>query len=263
MIDTIVEKAKGFLTDPVGTFQRSRTDEPGTVFTYFSVLLLVNAIFSAILAAAFIGTIPLFAGMKFGALLPVIVFFAVLVGGFIITLIFAAWVHLWVYIFGGRKGIMQTINAIIYGHTPRLLFGWIPFIGFIFTLWSLVLNIIGLRELQELSTLKVYPCHGHCCHHPAHAHHHRRRVLLHFVRDHDRASHPPRRCRPSCGKEEVSLFFVTLERVTPCDVLPLVRRAQGSGAKEDQKKDTILPPITDTVRVSESRGWKTGHFPVN
>ena len=99
--------------------------------------------------------LPVFAGLNLGAPLPVIVFIAALVGGFILTLIFAAWVHLWVYIFGGRKGIMQTVNAIIYGHTPRLLFGWIPVIGFIFTLWSLVLNIFGIRELQEISGVKA------------------------------------------------------------------------------------------------------------
>jgi hypothetical protein len=50
---------------------------------------------------------------------------------------------------------MQTIKAIIYGHTPRLLLGWIPFVGFIFMLWSLVLGILGIRELQEISTARA------------------------------------------------------------------------------------------------------------
>lgn len=155
MIDTIVEKARGFLLKPVETFQQSRDDEPGAVFLYFIALLLVNAILSSVIAATVIGTIPALAGLNLGVPFPVIVFFAALVAGFICTLIFAAWVHLWVYLFGGRKGIMQTTNAIIYGQTPRLLFGWIPVIGFIFTLWSFVLNILGIRELQELSAMKA------------------------------------------------------------------------------------------------------------
>jgi hypothetical protein len=96
-----------------------------------------------------------FAGLNLGAPFPIVVFFAVLVAGFIFTLIFAAWVHLWVYLLGGRKGIMETVKAIIYSHTPRLLFGWIPVLGFIFVLWSLILTIIGIRELQELSTMKA------------------------------------------------------------------------------------------------------------
>jgi len=152
MIDTIVDKVKGFLLSPVATFQQSKNDEPGIVFTYFAALLLIHAILSAIIVAIGIEKMPVYPGMPSGIAIPVIVFLMALAGGFIVTLIFAAWLHLWVYILGGRKGIMQTFKAIIYGHTPRLLLGWIPFIGFIFMLWSLVLGILGIRELQEIST---------------------------------------------------------------------------------------------------------------
>jgi hypothetical protein len=155
MINTIVEKARGFCLKPVETFRQSRNDDPEAVFPYFAALLLVNAILSAVIAAAVVGTIPVFAGLNLGAPFPVIIFFAVLVAGFIFSLIFAAWVHLWVYLFGGRREILQTTNAVIYGQTPRLLFGWIPVIGFLFVLWSLVLTILGIRELQELSTMKA------------------------------------------------------------------------------------------------------------
>ena len=155
MIDFIVTRVKGFLLKPVETFQQSRNDEPGVVFSYFAALLLINAILSAIIALIGIETMPRLAGMPEGIAIPVIVFLMALAGGFILTLIFAAWLHLWVYILGGRKGIMQTFKAIIYGHTPRLLLGWIPFIGFIFVLWSLFLAILGIRELQELSTTKA------------------------------------------------------------------------------------------------------------
>jgi len=152
MIDTLVTKVKGFLLNPVETFQQSRADEPRAVFTYFGVLLLFNAILSAVITAVGIETLKMFNGMSFGLAIPVLVFVMILIGGFICTLIFGAWIHLWVYILGGRKGIMQTINAVIYGSTPRLLLGWIPFIGLLFALWSLVLGVIGIRELQEMST---------------------------------------------------------------------------------------------------------------
>lgn len=155
MIDFIVTRVKGFLLKPVETFQQSRNDEPGVTFPYFAALLLINAILSAIITLIGIETMPRIAGMPEGIAIPVIVFLMALAGGFILTLIFAAWLHLWVYILGGRKGIMQTFKAIIYGHTPRLLFGWIPFIGIIFVLWSLALGILGIRELQEMSTGKA------------------------------------------------------------------------------------------------------------
>jgi hypothetical protein len=155
MIDFIVTRVKGFLLKPVETFQQSRNDEPGVIFPYFAALLLINAILSAIITLIGIETMPRLAGMPEGIAVPVIVFLMALAGGFILTLIFAAWLHLWVYILGGRKGIMQTFKAIIYGHTPRLLLGWIPVIGFIFVLWSLALGILGIRELQEISTGKA------------------------------------------------------------------------------------------------------------
>ena len=155
MISTLVDRVKGFFINPVETFQQSKNDEPVTVFSFFGILLLIHAVLSAIIAGIWIQRTPMFSGMPWVSDAPLIVFFFVLVGGFICTLIFAAWLHLWVYLFGGRKGIMQTVKAIIYGHTPRLLLGWIPFIGFIFMLWSLVLSILGIRELHEMSTLKA------------------------------------------------------------------------------------------------------------
>jgi len=155
MFDTIVTKVKGFLLNPVETFQQSKTDDLTAVFTYFGVLLLFNAIITAVIAAVGIETMRQFAGLSYGVALPIMVFFMILVGGFICTLIFAAWLHLWVCLLGGKNGIMQTVNAVVYGSTPRLLLGWIPFIGIIFTLWSLVLNVLGIRELQELSTGKA------------------------------------------------------------------------------------------------------------
>ena len=155
MITNIFEKAKGCLLDPVETFRQSKDDELSAVFSYFIALLLFNAILSAALAAVVIEMMPPLAMMTWGIPVPFAIFLMMLVGGFIATLVFGVWLHLWVYLFGGRRGIMQTINAVIYGSTPRLIFGWIPFIGFIFTLWSLALGILGVRELQEIDSLKA------------------------------------------------------------------------------------------------------------
>jgi hypothetical protein len=44
---------------------------------------------------------------------------------------------------------------VIYGSTPRLLLGWIPFLGILFALWSLVLCVLGVRELHGISTGKA------------------------------------------------------------------------------------------------------------
>lgn len=155
MIDTLVTKVKGFFLSPVETFRQSKNDSTESVFVYFGVLLLINAILSAIITAVGLAVLPSQFASLLGVALPVAVFVLILICGFVFTLVFAAWLHLWVSIFGGHNGIMQTINAVIYGGTPRLLLGWIPFIGIIFSLWSLVLTVLGIRELQDLSTTKA------------------------------------------------------------------------------------------------------------
>jgi len=155
MITILVEKVKGFLMNPVDVFRQSKDDEPGAVLPYFALLLLLHAIISALLAAVNIGTSPMPGLMIGGMSGAIVIFFVILVSGFVGALVFGAWLHLWVYIFGGRQGIWQTLKAVMYGYTPYLLFGWIPFIGFVFTLWSLVLGIFGIQELQEISSLKA------------------------------------------------------------------------------------------------------------
>jgi hypothetical protein len=161
MFDTVIARAKGLLMNPVGTFQASRDDTAKTVFSYFGVLLVFNAILTAVISAItftalgalglYRGMMPAF-GMGFVVLMPVLVFVMILVFGTIFTLVFGAWVHLWACILGGKNGIMQTMKVIVYGMTPSLAFGWIPGIGILFAIWSFILDILGIRELAGLST---------------------------------------------------------------------------------------------------------------
>jgi len=95
MIDITVAKAQGFMLSPVETFRQSKADEPTSVFTYFAILLLVNAILSAIISVAGFDRMASFDRMMNEATTPhpVIVFFEILIGGFILTLVFSAWLH--------------------------------------------------------------------------------------------------------------------------------------------------------------------------
>jgi len=63
-----------------------------------------------------------------------------------------SWLHIWVYLFGGRKGFKQTVKAITYGSTPCLVLGWLPGPNIIIApIWSLLLVINGIIELHEMS----------------------------------------------------------------------------------------------------------------
>jgi hypothetical protein len=83
---------------------------------------------------------------------PVTFALLAVLGAFAGLFIGGSWTHLFVRAFGGRKGYGNTIKAFAYGNTPLLLFGWIPFVGMLFPFWAWVLNIIGIRQLHEIST---------------------------------------------------------------------------------------------------------------
>jgi len=162
---SIVERIKGFLFSLSETFDASKEDTLGDAFIYFVVILTVYAVLIAILAAVafslFGGMYGMFGapGMPFGAamgpLIAVAVFIGVLVGGIIGIFIGGVWLHLWVYLFGGRNGLVQTIKAVVYGSTPGLLLGWIPIINYIAAIWALIVGIIGIRQLHGISTGKA------------------------------------------------------------------------------------------------------------
>ena len=164
VINTIIATIKGVILNPVETFRASRDDTADAVFAYLGVLLLFNAIMSAAIVALSFTVIPgllmyswIMTGYPLlapvmGLGVPVAVFFSILFYWIILIILAGAWIHLWVYILGGRNGIMPTMKAFMYGMTPWLLFGWIPVIGIFFAVWSFLLDILGIRELAGLST---------------------------------------------------------------------------------------------------------------
>jgi len=158
------EKVKGFLLEPSNTFDAIKGENLSEAIKYYAVIAAVySAIFAVLLA--FVGT--LFSSMMGGRNLGMLMGAGAGAGGaiifFVLFMIFAiigafvsgAILHIFVYIVGGRKGITQTIKAVMYGSTPGLLLGWIPVVNIITAIWSIVLNILGIRQLHELTTGKA------------------------------------------------------------------------------------------------------------
>ena len=152
MLEGFVNKVKGFLFDPVGTFRASRGDPLSQVLIYFLVLLVIDSILSAIIIAAGINMF-MFTGIPgMPSPSPAIIFIGGIIGGLIGAFIGSLWLHLWVFVMGGRKGLEMTIKSVLYSSTPSLLLGWIPLIYLIGAIWSFILGIYGIRELHEIST---------------------------------------------------------------------------------------------------------------
>lgn len=127
---------------------------------YFLALVIINTVLTIpvmLLTFPSMGTVfgGLFQRLGFGTLTAFgTVLFAVMmiIGSLACLFIGAAWVHLWVYLFSGRRGYRETLKALAFGDTPALLLGWIPLIGMLAGIWSLVISVLGIRELQEIST---------------------------------------------------------------------------------------------------------------
>jgi hypothetical protein len=185
----LLEKVKGFLLEPSKTFDATKEEKLGEATKYYAVIAgTYSAIYSAIFAAlqvqfvfillttAFmyfntISALMQYIDKLFGSMMterldmltstwtstnaggaPIIFFVWLMILSIIMAFIGGAVVHIFVYLVGGRKGIKQTIKAMIYGLTPGLLLGWIPIVSYFAAIWSLVLGILGVRQLHELTT---------------------------------------------------------------------------------------------------------------
>jgi len=154
------ELIKGFVLSPVETFQKVRDTDYGNSLVYFLVLVLINTVLSVPIMLVTLSSMwtvfnGMFQRLGFGTLTGFgIVMFAVMmiIGALVLLFIGAAWLHLRVYLFGGRKCYRETLKALAFGETPALLLGRIPLVGMLGGIWSLVLFIPGVRELQGIST---------------------------------------------------------------------------------------------------------------
>jgi hypothetical protein len=153
MLNDFVENVRGFIVNPVETFQKQKGGSLGDAFVYFLVLLVIDAVLSAIVMGIGIGIPTMyqsFPGLKNA--MPFMIFFGTLIGGIIGVFIGGAWLHIFVWALGGKKGYVETVRSIMYGSTPGLLLGWIPIVSVIGGIWAIALEILGIRELQEMST---------------------------------------------------------------------------------------------------------------
>ena len=160
------ELMKGFLLTPVRTFQSVKKAGAGDALMYYLVILAINTILSIIasfivITAAWSVFSTFFTGM--GLSVPaaagagiLLVAVLMIVIQLVMVVVTALYLHIWVYVTGGRKGYTETLKAVSYGSTPFMLIGWIPFVGGIIGfIWSLIVTILGVRELQSISTGKA------------------------------------------------------------------------------------------------------------
>jgi hypothetical protein len=167
MHGNIVEKVKGFLLKPAETFRATASESLNSAFQYYVILLIIYSILLAIVISVSLGityyTLPLTGLLgsngasimnaftpflvSYVLFVPYLAFMVMLFGIFLSGF----WYHVFVILFGGKKGVAQTVKTVMYAWTPFFLIGWIPFISIIGIIWSWILIIIGIRENQEMT----------------------------------------------------------------------------------------------------------------
>ncbi len=146
---SLIQKVKGFLIEPSKTYDASKEDTLGDATKYFVILVIIFAILNVISYGVFVSL-----GLKEALLIGIVT----LIPRIVMIFIYGAILHIGVYIVGGKNGISQTIKALMYAYTPALLFTVIVSIFlngilvFVVWLWGLLLVILGIRQLQEITT---------------------------------------------------------------------------------------------------------------
>ena len=145
-----IAKVKGFLLAPAQTFKKEAKSSFSDAFVYFLKIAVVFAVLFGVVAGFAVSFFP--SSSAFNPVIFLTSAVTIYIFSIVGALLSGLWIHLWAYIFGARKGIEQTFKAVFYGFTPLALFSWIPFIGIIFGIWSVILEIIGLKTLHGMST---------------------------------------------------------------------------------------------------------------
>ena len=142
----LLEKAKAVLLTPSKFFdsvKKERSIKESVLF--FSVVTIIstilNYVFSPDSYATLVGTLGLPG--------PVVVIVTVIFSVALSFLMFGFF-HLFVMLLGGKQGYKETYKAFAYGSAPTVL-GWIPIAGFLFSLWSLYLEVKGISILHKIT----------------------------------------------------------------------------------------------------------------
>jgi hypothetical protein len=69
----------------------------------------------------------------------------------LLTFVIAAIVSFSAIRLGGKGNYVSGYKAVVYGSLPSYLLGWMPFAGFVFSLWSLFIQAKGISRMYKIS----------------------------------------------------------------------------------------------------------------
>jgi len=153
---SFTEKVKKVMTSPTEFFEKIKGEEGiGEAFKYYIIFSLIYNLLFGTLTVFGLSGVPIEEMGPFavlGIFLPIVSFILSLFSVFIITGI----IHVFAMVFGGKGDYSATFKAMAYGATPSLLFGWLPFVGPIFSIYSLYLQLKGISALHQVSMGRAF-----------------------------------------------------------------------------------------------------------
>ena len=154
-----VFSAKEVLASPVAFFKGQHS--AGSAFLYVIVLTAAQTLLSIFFGSWFYESWDVVFHLVTGKVLPAIppgpLFYPVVLAlGSVLWLLALAVLTLILHacfkLFGESKAhFSSTINAVCYGATPTLVIGWIPYLNYVGTIWSMVLIGIGMHEQHRIA----------------------------------------------------------------------------------------------------------------
>ena len=144
-MDNYVETLKKVLTNPEGFYSEMPTEggyqEP---LTFAAINFAIFGLLTGIIAIILKGTSAVSIGTTLiGAVIIGII--GLFIGGIILFIFFK--------IFGGTGRFEGTVRILSYSSAVQVI-TWIPWIGWIISLYGIWLNIVGGKHVHNLTTLK-------------------------------------------------------------------------------------------------------------
>src|SRR3989344_4501130 len=143
----IIDKIKMIIKEPTKFFSKIRSEqEYKEPFLYYALLSFIFSILST--AVSFL------TGLSNDI---VFTFIGLWISFLILIFLGTAVIHIFVYLFGGRGGYLNSFKSATYAATPALLLGWIPIIEFIAGIYSaFYLYPKGLSILHDISFVRAF-----------------------------------------------------------------------------------------------------------
>lgn len=161
----LFEKIKKVTFSPSQFFEKIKKERGiGSAFVYLAILSLIYLIFLIFITSIFhfpldlrelpyeiqeITTLPT-------TIVVILIFVFFYVFGLAMSFVSAGIIHLLAKLLKGKGDYSATYKACIYGATPTYLLGWIPFVGWIPTLYSIYLTMKGISKLHTVSMIRAF-----------------------------------------------------------------------------------------------------------